>query len=142
VATHKNELEVTSFSWGLSNTSDTVTGATRVAGKAQFSDVSMTGSFRGAGPKLMVACAKGQHFKTVTLSGMANVGTPRPVDALRIVLSDVVISQFSVSGSDGDVPMETLSLAYGKVQVNVVAGATSAVVSGGWDLLKNVAVTT
>ncbi len=140
--THKDEIEIMSFSWGVSNASTPSATGGR-AGTPQFSDLALAGSFGKAGPKLMHACASGQNIKTATLSGMLSAGSAKPVDALRIVFTDVLISQFNLAGSSGDLPGESVSIAYGKVQVQYLSvnakGAVGAPVTAGWDLRRNVA---
>jgi type VI secretion system secreted protein Hcp len=141
--THKDEIEVMSVNWGLSNSTVVTMGATGT-GKAQFNDLSVAGYFGKAGPKLMLACAKGQHLKLATLSGMVSSGGGKPLDVLRIVFTDVVFSQYNIAGGGDDRPMETLSLSYAKVQVTYQGvsptGAAVPPVSAGWDLMKNAAL--
>jgi type VI secretion system secreted protein Hcp len=48
--THKNEIQLNSFSWGASNMGTSATGGGAGAGKVQFSDFSITKSVDTASP--------------------------------------------------------------------------------------------
>src|SRR5262245_18678056 len=58
---HKDEIEVLSFSWGVTNTSPAQSGGGAGAGKATFQDLSIVHRIDKASPRLMEACATGTH---------------------------------------------------------------------------------
>ena len=64
---HKGEIEVLSYSWGVSN-SGSIGGGGGGAGKATFNDLSFTHSIDKASPLLLKACATGQHLKEATIT--------------------------------------------------------------------------
>jgi type VI secretion system secreted protein Hcp len=43
-------------------------------------------------------------------------GANTPVEYLNVEMEDVVISAYSISGGEGDIPQEELGLSYGKIQ--------------------------
>jgi type VI secretion system Hcp family effector len=57
---HKDEIEVLSFSWGVTNSGSTSTGGG--AGKAAFQDLLIVHAIDKATPALLKACATGQHI--------------------------------------------------------------------------------
>jgi type VI secretion system secreted protein Hcp len=60
---HKDEIEVLSYSWGVTNSAKIDSGG---AGKATFSDLSFLHSIDKASPNLLKACATGTHLKEAT----------------------------------------------------------------------------
>src|SRR4029450_6240559 len=65
-AKHTDEIEVLSFSWGVTNPAPSGSGAG--AGKATFKDLSITHHIDKASPKLLEACATGTHLKDATIT--------------------------------------------------------------------------
>src|SRR5678815_2292829 len=64
---HKDEIEVLSFSWGVSNAGSMGYGSGGGEGKATFHDLSFTHKVDKASPVLMQACATGVHLKDLSL---------------------------------------------------------------------------
>ena len=58
---HKDEIEILSFSWGLT-TGRSAVGAGIGAGRVQNHDITFVSHTDSASPKLMLACASGQHI--------------------------------------------------------------------------------
>src|SRR6266481_1637831 len=65
---HKDEIEVLSFSWGVTNPGRVISGGGGGAGKATFQDLSIVHKIDKASPVLMRACATGQHLKEATIT--------------------------------------------------------------------------
>jgi len=65
---HKDEIEVLSISWGLSNSGSMAHGSGGGEGKASFSDLSFMHNVDKASPVLMQACALGTHLKDATIT--------------------------------------------------------------------------
>jgi type VI secretion system secreted protein Hcp len=58
--THKEEIDVLAWSWGMSNSGSAHTGGGAGAGKANVQDVSLTKYIDKSSPDLMLACLYGQ----------------------------------------------------------------------------------
>lgn len=65
---HKDELEVLSFSFGAAQQGTASSGGGMGAGKVKMSDFTFTVPTSTASPKLLVACANGQHIASATLT--------------------------------------------------------------------------
>src|SRR2546428_4790168 len=65
---HKDEIEVLSWSWGVTNTGARGGGAGGGAGKASVRDLSFTHKIDKASPVLMQTCATGVHLKEATIT--------------------------------------------------------------------------
>src|SRR5262249_36185076 len=61
---HKDEVEVLSWSWGVSQSAT----AQGTAGKASFNDFSFTHRIDKASPSLLKACATGAVIKDATIT--------------------------------------------------------------------------
>src|SRR4051812_46637034 len=64
---HKGEIEVMSWSWGVSQPSGMASGSGGGAGKASFSDLNIMHNLDRASPVLMQKCATGEHIADGTL---------------------------------------------------------------------------
>lgn len=110
---HKDEIEVLSWSWGMTNPAS-LSGSGAGEGRAHFHDLSFTHKIDKASPQLMKACATGVHLKDATITHRkAGKGHP---EFIVFRMSDVVIT--SVADMDSaDTSTETVSLAFAKVNV-------------------------
>jgi type VI secretion system secreted protein Hcp len=113
-ATHKDEIDVLSWSWGVSNPVDARAGAGKGAGKANFNDLSFMHSVDKSSPVLLKACAMGDHFADATLvSRKAGKGQQ---EYLIVKLKEVFVSSVQPSGSS-EHPMESVSLVFGHIDL-------------------------
>ena len=111
---HKDEIEVLSWSWGVSN-AVTVAGTGAGQGKASFNDLSFTHKIDKASPVLMQACATGAHLKEATITHRkAGKGQQ---EFLVIKMNDVIVTAvMDAEGKDGE-SAEAVSLAFAKIDV-------------------------
>jgi type VI secretion system secreted protein Hcp len=110
---HKDEIEVLSFSWGVSNTGSTGSGGGGATGKAVFQDLQIVHGVDNATPALLKACATGQHIKDATITHRkAGKGQQ---EFLIITLNDVTIAAVSHTGDEAEPYIEAVSLKFAKV---------------------------
>jgi type VI secretion system secreted protein Hcp len=136
-AKHKDWIDVLSWSFGETNAGTGATGGGAGAGKVQMSDFSFMKATSKASPKLFLACAQGQRMKEAKLSAVKSGAMQQ--EYLSWTFSDVLISSYQTTGSSGDdVSMDSVSLAFSKVQVEYKAqkadGSLEAPVVAGWDV--------
>jgi type VI secretion system secreted protein Hcp len=112
---HKDQIEVVSWSWGVSNSAQVGgAGSGGGAGKASFHDLSFTHKIDKASPVLMQSCATGQHLKEATITHRkAGKGQQ---EYLVIKMNDVIITSV-VDGDNQGTHTETVSLAFSKIDV-------------------------
>lgn len=138
---HKDEIEVMSFSWGVSQAGTLATGGGAGTGKAQFQDLHFTSNMSKASPKLFLACAAGEHIKWATLSGRRAGGDNKQGDYLILKMTDVLISSYQTGGANGSVPTDQVGMAYAKIEFTYkpqnAEGSLGAPVTAGWDLKAN-----
>ena len=113
-AAHKGEIDVLSWSWGVSQTGTMGVGGGGGAGKANFSDLNIMHAVDKASPVLMAKCASGEHIKEATLvSRKAGKGQQ---EYLIIKMNDILVTSVQPSGSS-EHPMESVSMQFAKVDV-------------------------
>jgi type VI secretion system secreted protein Hcp len=109
---HKGWIEISSFSWGVTNASSIGSATSGAgAGKASMQEIHITKNTDKASPLLMQACANGKHYAQVTLQ-MRKAGGDT---YMTYVLTDVLISSFQASGGGGDNPTESVTLRFARM---------------------------
>ena len=111
--THKNEIQIESFSWGQVNTGTASTGGGMGAGRVQMQDFHFMMGVNKASPKLILACATGEHIKNATL--VCRKAGKEQQEYLKITFSDLLISSYQTGGS-GFVPTDQISFNYSKIE--------------------------
>jgi type VI secretion system secreted protein Hcp len=114
---HKGEIDVLSWSWGVSQTATTHVGGGGGAGRANVSDLSFVHSVDLATPNLLKNCFIGKHIGSATLT-QRKAGGDKSLPFLAIKMTDVIISSVSSGGSDGggERPTESVSLNFAQVE--------------------------
>ncbi len=125
--THKNEIQLNSFSWGAMNMGTSATGGGAGAGKVQFGDFSITKSVDAASPKLMLACAQGQHIKSAVLT--CRKAGKEQQEYLKYTFTDLLISKFWIGGTDV-MPADEVSLNFTKVEMEYKAQKADGTLGG------------
>src|SRR5215475_1142303 len=104
-AKHKDEIEVLSFSWGVTNSGSIVPGGGGGAGKATFQDLTIVHNIDKASPLLLKACATGTHLKEATITHRkAGKGQQ---EFLIVKLNDIIITGVTHGGAAGQPASET-----------------------------------
>ena len=116
-ASHKDEIDIMSFSWGVSQTGTIGgVGGGAGAGKAQFQDFHFTKRMDKSSPNLFLGCATGEHIKTGILTARRAGQTKGDQDFLKITLSDCLISSYQTAGASGDDVPTTSSASIRKIE--------------------------
>jgi type VI secretion system secreted protein Hcp len=112
--THKNEIQLQSFSWGESNVGSMGAGGGGGQGKVAMQDFHFTMAVNKATPLLFQACATGTHIKSAILT-CRKAGKDQQ-EFLKWTFTDVFISSYQTGGSDS--PVEQCSFNFTKIQVD------------------------
>jgi type VI secretion system secreted protein Hcp len=117
---HKDEVEVLSWSWGVSHGDAGPGGGGGGTGKAIFNDFNFTHRLDRASPLLLRACATGQHIKEATIT--ARKAGKGQQDFLIIKMNDVIVTSVNSSGSgDSGATAEDVALRFAKVDLEYKA---------------------
>ena len=123
-AAHMGEIEILSWSHSFNQpTSPTRTSAgSGTVEKAHHSDLSFTKYMDDASTELLKHCWSGKHYDEVTLTCYRADGDEqgKPLKYLEVKMLEVIISNISVGGSEGDIPIENVSLNYGEITYTYV----------------------
>ena len=112
---HKDEIELLSWSWGIENHGPRAVGGGGAGGKPTFHDFSFTHKIDRASPLLMQGCATGQHLKEATIT-RRKAGKDQQ-EFLVIKMNDVIITSVAEEDDGGPHRLETVTLAFAKVEV-------------------------
>jgi type VI secretion system secreted protein Hcp len=139
---HKDEIEVLSFSWGV--THDAAMGGGGGGGggaaKASFHDLSFVHKIDKASPVLMQACATGVHMKEATITHRkAGKGQH---EFLIVKMNEVIITGVTHGGtSEGGPYSENVSMAFAKVDLGYTRqkpdGSLEAGIHFKYDIMAN-----
>ena len=110
------------------------------AGKVAMQDFHFVMRTNKATPKLMEACATGEHIKKAVLT-CRKAGKDQQ-EYLKVTLSDLLISSFQTGGSSGNVvPTDQCGLSFAKIEFEYKEqkpdGSLGGTVKGGWDVKAN-----
>jgi type VI secretion system secreted protein Hcp len=116
---HPNEIEIDSFSWGVTN--PTTVGGGGGTAKAVPQDFHFTSALSKASPNLMLACATGKHINSATLT--CRKGN---FEFEKVRLSDVLVSSYQTGGvtDEQDRPEDQFSLNFAKIDIQYMAQRT------------------
>ena len=118
-AKNKGEIEVESFSFGVAQSASAPhAGAGGGTVRPTFQDLSVVTPFSSASPRLLEACATGEHLRSAVLTGH-RAGGKAQFEFMRLTLSDVLISSYRSGASNpgAAVPSDEFSLAFSKMQI-------------------------
>ena len=137
---HKGEIEVLSWSWGLSNPEPKLGsgGGGGRAGKAQPEQFTFTHLYDKASPVLASLAAAGRHVKNAWFSSRRSGAAQK--DFLKVTMSDVLITGVYQDG-DADTINETVTALTGHLTFEYrpsdAKGSLGPAVIFDWDIIKN-----
>jgi type VI secretion system secreted protein Hcp len=139
---HKGEIDLLSFSFGVTQPGTSAHGGGAGGGKAAVTDLHFVHNVDQASPVLFQKCASGEHLKDGLLTVRKAGGTQ--LEYLKIKLTDVLISSVQQGGSEGsEHPSEQVSLNFSKIELDYQpqgpdGKALGGAVHGGWNVKQNI----
>ncbi len=114
---HKEEIDILSWSWGESQAGTMAYGGGGGAGKVQMENVCFSMYFNKASPKLMLACATGQHFKQAILTGRK--AGEQQQEYLKVIFEEALVTSYRTGHTtESDVtPTDQFSLCFAGIKV-------------------------
>jgi type VI secretion system secreted protein Hcp len=113
---HRNWCDAVTFSHGLNHPAS-ATGSTRRRGSVEYGALSITRRIDKASPKLEEAAARGNTIPRVTLHVTASSADAGRVPYYQVVLTNVVITSYTVQGSSESPPTEEVGLSFEQISV-------------------------
>lgn len=106
---HAGEIDILSWSWGMSQSGTTHVARGGGAGKVNVQDLTITKRVDRSTPTLLKHCCTGKHFNEVTLT--VRKAGDKPLEYVVVKFTDVIVSNVSQGGSGGDdLVSETVTL--------------------------------
>jgi type VI secretion system secreted protein Hcp len=116
---HAGKIDVLSWNWGVSNSGSAHQGGGAGSGKCNVQDLSFTKPIDKCSPSLLLASCKGTHYDSALL--IVRKAGGKPLEYLKITLSEVLISSVKTGGSGGEDRLtENVALNFAKVKVDYV----------------------
>jgi type VI secretion system secreted protein Hcp len=139
---HEDEIEVRSWSWGLSQTGAMHQAGGRGAGKASVRDLTLTKQVDAATPQLVLSCLAGTRFERATLACQRVGGDGSRMPYATIVMQKVIITAVDDAGASGGEPLtESLNLNFAEVIVRYTRqhadGSSGDEITIGWSIREN-----
>ncbi len=135
----EKQIPILSFSWGGSNPSTIGVTGGGGGGKGTLSSLNIMKKADSSSPKFFQKCMEGEHIKKAALT-LNKSGGKSPIDFVKYELENIFVDSIQASGSEGgdDSPMESISLAFGKLTYTYTPqnpdGTKGAPVVGLWDI--------
>jgi type VI secretion system secreted protein Hcp len=141
IDSHEGEIDVLSWSWGMTQSGSMHVGGGGGSGKVNMQDISLTKYVDKASTNLMRACCNGEHLSSATLT--VRKAGKNPVDYMVITMEPVLVTSLSTGGSGGEDRLtENVSLTFAKVKVGYTPqkpdGTPDAAIELTWNVEKNV----
>jgi len=116
--THKNEIQLESWSFGETNAGTAGQGMGMGAGKVSMGDFHFVMRSNKASPKLFLACADGEHIKKAVLT-CRKAGKDQQ-EYLKWTFSDLLVSSYQTGGSASSdvVPLDQISINFTEAQID------------------------
>jgi len=109
----EDQIQILSWGWGMTQSGTTHSASGGGAGKVDVSDMQITKYVDASSPTLALACCKGTHFDTATLTMRKAGGTA--LEYVTLTLTDLIVTAYSVGDSGGgDLLSETVTLNFSK----------------------------
>lgn len=141
---HPDEIEVLSWSWGMSQTGTTHSGTGGGAAKVSVQDLTITKWVDKASADLIKACSTGQHFTDGLLTVRKAAGK-EAIEYIKVKMQNIIITNVSTGGSHGEERLtEHVTLNFQKFNYEYTQqmpdGKPGAKPKFGWDIAKNVEI--
>lgn len=112
---HRAEIELLSWSWGMSNdTPSAGSGGGGSVGRPRAQALLVVHRYDKASPALLRHAASGRHIASAVLSARRAGSGGAARDFLKITLKDVLITALQMA-DNGDGPVEQVTLSFGEI---------------------------
>lgn len=136
-AEHPGEIQVTNWTWKMSQRSSMMSGSGGGAAKATVEELVFYHELDRASPNLMSYCLTGKHISKAILT-MRKAGSV-PLDFFRITMYDVIVAGVEMFASYEQVWLSFASVRQEYIVQNALGGS-SGVVTGTFDIKANASV--
>lgn len=137
---HSNWIQLDSFSWGATQPSSSQLGKGISVSGAQIDHVHVRAPVSPASPKLMKACATGEHIDDAKIVFCKAGGDQ--LEYMTVTLTFVMVTNYRLSAAtSSELPMDDFSLAFNKIEIEYAPqddkGKLGAKVKNSFDVKAN-----
>ena len=141
--THKKEIDVLAWSWGMSQSGTSHVGGGGGSGKVSVHDLSFTKYVDSSSNALILGCCSGEHYDEALLT-VRKAGKD-PLEYIKITLKEVIVTSVTTGGSGGEDRLtENVTLNFAEFKFEYQPQSAKGGKDGGakiaaWDIAQNVA---
>ena len=110
----KDQIELTTFSWGAGLPTSNSHGGDRTTGKASVAEISASKQTDKSTEKLFKSLLMGQPVGKGVISFVAHQGQKHSIAYATLTIEDVIVSGLSFSAGEDKIPTENISLNFTK----------------------------
>ncbi len=138
---HKDEIDVLAWSWGLDQTGTMHLGGGGGAGKVNVHDISITKYVDKSSPNLMKMCCMGKQFPEAVLT--VRKAGEKPLEYIILKMKKVIITSLTTGGGAGEEQLtENVSFNFAEVAFDYQPQKEDGSPDGGavtmaWDIAAN-----
>lgn len=137
---HKEEIDVLSFAWGMTQSGSAHVSGGAGCGKVNVQNLVVSKLFDKSSPALMKLCCNGKHFTKALLTVRKAGGSP--IEYIKIEMHNGIIAGIAPGGTGHDDRIgETLTLNFEAFNCIYTPqddkGAAQGEVPAGWNIAKN-----
>lgn len=137
------QLQISSWSFGASNSGSAGLGGGMGSGKVSLQDFHFVVDNSKASANLFVACASGEHIKEATLTCRKPTGKDGgQMPYLIVTFTDIVVSSYQTgAGGGGIIAQDQISFNFTKIKMETKEQDEKGIIKsggvGGWDTKTN-----
>lgn len=143
--THRDEIEISKWGWGMSQTGSMHSGSGGGAGKVEIQNLVLSKDLDKSSPNLMMACSTGKHYPEARLV-VRKAGGGNAVEYLVITMKEVMVTSYQTDAvTTSDVLTEVIGLNFAMIDVSYQpqkadGGKDGGAVKYGWNIRQNVKI--
>ena len=119
--THSKQIEIQSFSWGVSNPSSVGHGTGMGTGKATISSINFMKEMDMSSCKLFLKCCQGDHIDEAFLY-VRKSGGSEPLEYYKLTVKEVFVDSMQWTGAEGGGQIhESFSLSFNDINVDYIS---------------------
>ena len=135
---HLGEIEMDNWGFGETQSGTAAMGSGSAAGRVSMQDFHFSKPVDSSTPLLFQHCANGKLIKeAVFTTQRTGESGGKPIEYLKVIFGDVIISSHNVSGGGDGLPMESISFNFANVRweyKEVIKGVAQGAIKGGYDV--------